>query len=94
MKTMSGRNRVIDFPLRLEIVPLLPISSAEKPLDEKILVQRQLLEIDDQQLFVLAEHWHNIRSVPRATMKVLKYLHENANVRILAIEQGQSWNPL
>ena len=49
-----------------------------------------LFDIRDQQLFVLAEHWHNIKSVPRATMKVLKYLHQNGNVRILAIEQGQS----
>lgn len=50
----------------------------------------ELLDINDQELFVLAEHWHNIKSVPRATMKVLTYLHQNANVRILAIEQGQS----
>jgi len=49
-----------------------------------------LLEISDQQLFVLAEDWHNIRSVPRATIKVLKYLHQHGNVRILAIEQGLS----
>lgn len=50
----------------------------------------ELLDIKDQQLFVLAEHWHNIQSVPRATMKILEYLHENGNVRILAIEQGAS----
>ncbi|MEP1095461.1 MAG: hypothetical protein ABJG78_10145 [Cyclobacteriaceae bacterium] len=49
-----------------------------------------LLELDDRRLFVLAEHWHNIRTVPRATMKLLRYLHEKANVRILAIEQGAS----
>jgi len=39
---------------------------------------------------VLAEHWHNIKAVPRATFKVLKYLHKKGNVRILAIEQGKS----
>ncbi|MEO9870065.1 TraB/GumN family protein [Ekhidna sp.] len=50
----------------------------------------ELIETESKQLFVLAEHWHNIRSVPKATFKVLKYLHENANVRILAIEQGAS----
>lgn len=48
------------------------------------------LELGDQQLFVLAEHWHNIRAVPEATLKILRYLHEHANVRILAIEQGAS----
>lgn len=49
-----------------------------------------LVDIDSNQVFVLAEHWHNIQSVPKATMKVLRYLHENGNVRILAIEQGAS----
>ena len=49
-----------------------------------------LLDIADEQLFVMAEHWHNIKSVPRTTMKLLRYLHQNANVRILAIEQGAS----
>ncbi|MEQ9229795.1 MAG: erythromycin esterase family protein [Cyclobacteriaceae bacterium] len=48
------------------------------------------LDLGDQQLFVLAEHWHNIRAVPEATLKILRYLHEYANVRILAIEQGAS----
>ncbi|WP_436515546.1 hypothetical protein [Ekhidna sp. To15] len=48
------------------------------------------IEIDSNRVFVLAEHWHNIRSVPQATMKVLRYLHRNGNVRILAIEQGAS----
>lgn len=50
----------------------------------------ELIEPDSNQVFVLAEHWHNIRSVPRATMKVLRYLHRQANVRIFAIEQGAS----
>ncbi|NQZ74858.1 MAG: hypothetical protein HRT61_01935 [Ekhidna sp.] len=50
----------------------------------------ELVEIDSNQLFVLAEHWHNIQSVPMATLKTLKYLHKHANVRILAIEQGTS----
>lgn len=50
----------------------------------------ELIEPGDNQLFVLAEHWHNIRSVPKATMKVLQYLHKEGNVRILAIEQGAS----
>lgn len=49
-----------------------------------------LLDISNERLFVLAEHWHNIKSVPRATMKVLRYLHQHGNVRILAIEQGAS----
>lgn len=49
-----------------------------------------LIEIDSNQVFVLAEHWHNIRTVPKATMKILRYLHEKGNVRILAIEQGAS----
>lgn len=48
------------------------------------------LALDSNKLFVLAEHWHNIRTVPRATMKVLRYLHRHGNVRILAIEQGAS----
>jgi erythromycin esterase-like protein len=48
------------------------------------------LEIEDEKLFVLAEHWHNIRSVPKATMKLLRYLHEVANLRVMAIEQGAS----
>ncbi len=50
----------------------------------------ELFEFNNERLFVLAEHWHNIRSVPRATMKLLKYLHKHANVRVLAIEQGNS----
>ncbi|MEQ9467499.1 MAG: erythromycin esterase family protein [Ekhidna sp.] len=50
----------------------------------------ELIEPDSNQVFVLAEHWHNIRSVPKATMKVLRYLHKKGNVRILAIEQGAS----
>lgn len=49
-----------------------------------------LIDIENNQVFVLAEHWHNIRTVPRATMKILQYLHKEANVRILAIEQGAS----
>lgn len=48
------------------------------------------LEVGNHRLFILAEQWHNIRLVPRATMKLLKYLHKEANVRILAIEQGTS----
>ncbi len=50
----------------------------------------ELLQPVDKKLFVLAEHWHNIRSVPKATLKVLRYLHNEANVRVLAIEQGAS----
>lgn len=50
----------------------------------------ELIEPKNQQLFVLAEHWHNIRSVPQATLKLLQYLHRECNVRILAIEQGGS----
>lgn len=49
-----------------------------------------IIDTDNSQVFVLAEHWHNIGMVPRATMKILRYLHKNANVRILAIEQGAS----
>lgn len=44
----------------------------------------------EKHVYVLAEHWHNIKSVPEATLKVLKYLHQKANVRVLAIEQGHS----
>lgn len=50
----------------------------------------ELLDVQKKRLFVLAEHWHNIKMVPQATLKVLRYLHENANVRILAIEHGKS----
>lgn len=50
----------------------------------------ELLDTSDNQLFVLAEHWHNIQKVPEATLKLLKYLHQEGNVRILAIEQGES----
>ncbi len=50
----------------------------------------EMLSLENQKLFVLAEHWHYIRSVPKATMKILRYLHQQGNVRILAIEQGQS----
>ena len=50
----------------------------------------ETIEISNEKLFVLAEHWHNIRSAPKATLKVLKYLHGAGNVRILAIEQGAS----
>ncbi len=50
----------------------------------------ELIETENKKVFILAEHWHNIRSVPKATLKLLKYLHEEANVRILAIEQGTS----
>ena len=39
----------------------------------------ELLEIGNNQLFVLAEHWHNIQKVPMATLKLLKYLHQEAN---------------
>jgi len=67
--------------------PNLQVVSIEK--DENF-SGYDLLEVEDKRLFVLAEHWHNIRAVPRATMKLLKYLHEQANVRILAIEQGAS----
>lgn len=49
-----------------------------------------LLAVGKNQIFVLAEHWHNIQTVPKATMKVLRYLHTKGNVRILAIEQGAS----
>lgn len=49
-----------------------------------------LIATEGVQLFALGEHWHNIRKVPRATMKLLEYLHKEANVRILAIEQGKS----
>lgn len=49
-----------------------------------------LIEVDSNKVFVLAEHWHNIGMVPQATLKVLRYLHQAANVRILAIEQGES----
>ena len=49
-----------------------------------------LIEPDSNQVLVLAEHWHNIQTVPQATLKVLRYLHATANVRILAIEQGAS----
>lgn len=49
-----------------------------------------LIELQEKKLFVLAEQWHNIGKVPRATMKTLRYLHSTANVRILAIEQGAS----
>ncbi len=48
------------------------------------------IAMDSNRVFVLAEHWHNIRSVPRATMKLLRYLYTHGNVRILAIEQGAS----
>lgn len=50
----------------------------------------ELIDVSNNQVFVLAEHWHNIKSVPRATMKLLRYLHKHGNVRILAIEQGAS----
>lgn len=49
-----------------------------------------LLDTNESRLFVLAEHWHNIRRVPDATLKTLRYLHMNAGVRILAIEHGKS----
>ncbi|MEO9483829.1 MAG: erythromycin esterase family protein [Ekhidna sp.] len=49
-----------------------------------------LIDIANNRVFVLAEHWHNIRTVPRASMKVLEHLHKEGNVRILAIEQGAS----
>ncbi|MFK7952831.1 MAG: hypothetical protein AB8B73_08285 [Ekhidna sp.] len=50
----------------------------------------ELIDTMDKQLFVLAEHWHNIQKAPEATLKLLKYLHKEANLRILAIEQGES----
>ena len=50
----------------------------------------ELIESRGSRLFVLGEHWHNIRSVPKATMKLLEFLHQNANVRVLAIEHGKS----
>lgn len=49
-----------------------------------------LIDKKETRLFVLAEHWHNIRSAPRATFKLLQHLHKEANVRILAIEHGKS----
>ena len=49
-----------------------------------------ILDTPQKQLFVLAEHWHNIKMVPQATLKVLRFLHEESNVRILAIEHGKS----
>lgn len=67
--------------------PNLRVLSIEK---DKDFNGFELLELKDERVFVLAEHWHNIRTVPRATMKLLRFLHENANVRILAIEQGAS----
>lgn len=50
----------------------------------------ELLETGGTQFFILGENRHNIKSVPQATFKLLSHLHENANVRILAIEQGRS----
>ena len=50
----------------------------------------ELIDPDNSTLFVLAEHWHNIKSVPDATFKLLQYLHQKANVRIVAIEHGKS----
>lgn len=50
----------------------------------------ELIDPANKQLFVLAEHWHNIQKVPQATLKLLKYLHREGNVRVLAIEQGAS----
>ena len=50
----------------------------------------ELIDEESSRLFVLAEHWHNIKSVPDATLKLLQYLHQHANVRIMAIEHGKS----
>lgn len=50
----------------------------------------ELIDPGSNQLFILAEHWHNIQLVPQATLKLLQYLHREGNVRILAIEQGAS----
>lgn len=58
--------------------------------DDQVFDGYELLDTEGKQLFVLAEHWHNIQKVPEATLKLLKYLHREANLRILAIEQGES----
>lgn len=49
-----------------------------------------LIDTDSITLFALGEHWHNIKRVPAATLKLLKYLNQTAGVKILAIEQGKS----
>lgn len=48
------------------------------------------LQLEGVRLFALGEHWHNIKRVPEATLKLLKYLHQHAEVNVLAIEQGKS----
>ena len=50
----------------------------------------ELIKTKNVNLFALGEHWHNIKSVPKATLKLLKYLNQHADVTILAIEQGKS----
>ena len=49
-----------------------------------------LIDTEKKKAFVLAEHWHNIKGVPAATLSLLKFLHANGNTRVLAIEQGAS----
>ena len=50
----------------------------------------QFLDTEEKHLFFLAESQHAIRMTPVVTLKFLKYLHDEANVRILAIEHGYS----
>ena len=48
------------------------------------------IEIANERLFVLGEQSHTIAKGPQTTMKLLRHLHSNANVRVLAIEHGTS----
>jgi len=80
---------IICFALRaqLESSDIYPISIDD---DGNYSGYEALVQNNDIRLFALGEHWHNIKSVPKATFKLLKFLNENANVTVLAIEQGKS----
>lgn len=85
------------FSISIALLVGLGLWAQESPHVRSITIQAdndfegyELIEPDSNRLFILAENWHNIRAAPRATMKVLEYLHKEANVRILAIEQGAS----
>jgi len=71
---------------QLQSINIQPISIG----DDDNFLGYDLIETEGIELFALGEHWHNIKSVPLATLKLLRYLNKYANVRILAIEQGKS----
>src|ERR1041385_3495905 len=49
-----------------------------------------LLDVTNKNVFIIAEDTHNRISMPRTTLKFLRYLYQVNGTRVLAIEAGTS----